>query len=128
MLTYVAGDVATSLQVSTTQVGIAISALFLGMIPGSLMWGPISDRIGRKATCAWSFAGYGVFTLLSRFAPNFETLAVARFLAGLLFSGVFTVTFPYFEELLPVKGPRKSHGLLAAGWPIGIFAALGLPL
>ena len=125
MLTYVAGDLATSLQVGMTQVGIAISALFLGMIPGSLIWGPISDRIGRKSTCAWSFAGYGVFTLLSCFAPNFETLSVARFLSGLLFSGVFTVTFPYFEELLPVKVRGKATVYLAAGWPIGILAALG---
>ena len=125
MLTYVAGDLATSLQVGMTQVGIAISALFLGMIPGSLIWGPISDRIGRKATCAWSFAGYGVFTLLSCFAPNFETLSVARFLAGLAFSGVFTVTFPYFEELLPVKVRGRATVYLAAGWPIGILAALG---
>lgn len=125
ILTYVAGDLATSLQVGATQVGIAISALFLGMIPGSLLWGPISDRIGRKATCAWSFAGYGVITLLSCFAPNFETLAIARFLSGLLFSGVFTVTFPYFEELLPVKVRGKAAVYLAAGWPIGILAALG---
>jgi putative MFS transporter len=124
ILTYVAGDLATSLQVSATQVGIAISALFLGMIPGSLLWGPISDRIGRKATCAWSFVGYGVITLLSSFAPNFETLAIARFLSGLLFSGVFTVTFPYFEELLPVKVRGKAAVYLAAGWPIGILAAL----
>lgn len=125
MLTYVASDLGTSLQVGMTEVGIAISALFLGMIPGSLIWGPISDRIGRKATCAWSFAGYGVFTLLSCFAPNFEILSVARFLSGLLFSGVFTVTFPYFEELLPVKVRGRATVYLAAGWPIGTLAALG---
>ncbi|WP_227471756.1 MFS transporter [Paenarthrobacter sp. YJN-5] len=125
ILTYVAGDLATSLQIGPTQVGIAISALFLGMIPGSLLWGPIADRIGRKATCAWSFAGYGVITLLSSFAPNFETLTVARFLSGLVFSGLFTITFPYFEELLPVKSRGKASVYLAAGWPIGILAALG---
>jgi putative MFS transporter len=125
ILTYIAGDLATSLQVGATQVGIAISALFLGMIPGSLLWGPISDRIGRKATCAWSFAGYGVITFLSSFAPNFETLTVARFLSGFLFSGLFTITFPYFEELLPVKSRGKAAVYLAAGWPVGILAALG---
>jgi putative MFS transporter len=125
ILTYNAGDLATNLQIDAAQVGIAISALFLGMIPGSLLWGPISDRIGRKATCAWSFAGYGVITLLSSFAPNFETLAAARFLSGFLFSGVFVITFPYFEELLPVKSRGKATVYLAAGWPIGILAALG---
>lgn len=125
ILTYIAGDLATDLQVGATQVGIAISALFLGMIPGSLLWGPISDRIGKKATCALSFTGYGVITLLSSFAPNFETLAIARFLSGFLFSGLFTITFPYFEELLPVKSRGKATVYLAAGWPIGILAALG---
>lgn len=126
ILTYNAGDLATNLQIDAAQVGIVISALFLGMIPGSLLWGPISDRIGRKATCAWSFAGYGVITLLSSLAPNFETLAAARFLSGFLFSGVFTITFPYFEELLPVKSRGKAAVYLAAGWPIGILAALGV--
>src|SRR5882757_753787 len=46
ILTYVAGDLARDLSLSQTQVGFAISALFLGMIPGALLWGPVSDRIG----------------------------------------------------------------------------------
>ncbi|MFL5449493.1 MAG: MFS transporter [Gemmatimonadales bacterium] len=125
ILTYVASDLEGSLAISATQVGMVISALFLGMIPGSLLWGPISDRIGRQATCLWSLVGYGVVTLLGSLAPNYPTLIAARFLAGLLFSGVFTITFLYFEELLPVKSRGKAAVYLASGWPLGILAAVG---
>lgn len=125
-LTYVAGDLEADLQISSTQVGMAISALFLGMIPGALLWGPIADRIGRRATCSWSFALYGVLALAGSAMPNFELLLATRALAGLAFAGVFTITFPYFEELLPVRSRGRAAVYLASGWPIGTLAAVGV--
>jgi MFS transporter, putative metabolite:H+ symporter len=125
-LSYVAGDLGHDLHLGAGQVGLVISALFLGMIPGSLLWGPLADRIGRRATCLWSLVGYGVLTLLGSVAPNYQWLLATRFLAGLAFAGIFTITFLYFEELLPVRSRGRATVYLAAGWPIGTLAALGV--
>jgi putative MFS transporter len=125
-LTYVAGDLQRGLGITTAQMGLVISALFLGMIPGSLVWGSIADRIGRRRTCTLSFATYGVITLISSVAPNYEILMVARLLSGFAFAGVFAITFPYFEELLPVRNRGRAAVFLASGWPIGVLAAVGV--
>ncbi|WP_206078052.1 MFS transporter [Prauserella endophytica] len=125
-LTYIAADLQHSLGITTAQLGLVISALFLGMIPGALVWGPVADRIGRQRTCMWSFAGYGVLTLLSTVAPNYQVLMATRLLSGFVFAGVFAITFPYFEELLPVRNRGRAAVFLAAGWPIGVLAAVAV--
>ncbi|MFF3494617.1 MFS transporter [Streptomyces sp. NPDC002795] len=125
-LTYVAGDLERDLHMNSAQLGLVISALFLGMIPGALVWGPLADRIGRRRTCLWSFTGYGVLAVLSALAPDFGLLMAARVLSGFAFAGVFTITFPYFEELLPVRSRGRAAVFLAAGWPFGTLAAVGV--
>ncbi|GAB3361839.1 MULTISPECIES: MFS transporter [Amycolatopsis] len=125
-LTYIAPAVEAGLRVTAAQLGLVISALFFGMIPGALAWGPISDRIGRRATCTWSLAGYGVVTLVGSFSPNYEMLLVTRAVAGFLFAGILTITFPYFEELLPVRHRGRLTVYLAAGWPLGMLLAVGI--
>ncbi|WP_255953841.1 MFS transporter [Streptomyces odontomachi] len=124
-LTYVSSDLRHGLHISTGQLGLVISALFLGMIPGTLVWGVIADRIGRQRTCLYSFTSYGLLALLGSAAPDYRTLLVARMLAGFAFSGVFTITFPYFEELLPVRSRGRAAVFLAAGWPVGTLLAVG---
>ncbi|MFE4777790.1 MFS transporter [Streptomyces sp. NPDC056713] len=124
-LTYVSADIQHSLHINTGQLGVVISALFLGMIPGTLVWGVVADRIGRRRTCLYSFTSYGVLALLGAAAPDYRTLLVARLLAGFAFSGVFTITFPYFEELLPVRSRGRAAVFLAAGWPVGVLLAVG---
>ncbi|MER8162628.1 MFS transporter [Streptomyces sp. NPDC094472] len=124
-LTYVSADIERDLGISTSQLGLVISALFLGMIPGALVWGSIADRIGRRRTCMYSFAGYGVLTLAGSMMPNYELLMTTRLLSGFAFAGVFTITFPYFEEMLPVRNRGRAAVFLASGWPFGVLCAVG---
>ncbi|MFC9492440.1 MFS transporter, partial [Streptomyces hydrogenans] len=89
-LVYVSGDLGSSFGIDEGAIGWALSAVALGMIPGSLVWGPVSDRIGRRAVCLWSLAAYGVIALVSAFSPNFTVLMVTRFLSGLALAGIYT--------------------------------------
>lgn len=124
-LVYVSGDLGSSFGIDEGAVGWALSAVALGMIPGSLVWGPVSDRIGRRAVCLWSLAAYGVIALASAFSPNFTLLMVTRFLSGLALAGIYTVTFPYFLELLPSRLRGRAAVYLSIGWPIGVLLAVG---
>lgn len=124
-LIYVSDDLGASFQIDQGSIGLVLSAVALGMIPGALVWGPLSDRIGRRPTCFWSLLAYGVFALASAFSPNLATLVSLRVLSGLALAGVYTVTFPYFLELLPTKSRGRAAVYLSIGWPIGMLAAIG---
>jgi MFS transporter, putative metabolite:H+ symporter len=124
-LVYVGADVRRSLGIDAAGLGTLVSALFLGMIPGSLLAGTVADRIGRRRTCTWSLALYGVCTLLAAFAPAYGWLLAMRLLAGFTLSGLHVMAFPYFEELLPVRVRGKATVYLSSGWALGLLLAVG---
>ncbi|MCX5339689.1 MFS transporter [Streptomyces atratus] len=125
-LVYVSGDLGDAFSIDAGRIGWVLSAVALGMIPGALVWGPVSDRIGRRAVCLWSLSAYGVIALASAFSPNFTVLLVTRVLSGLALAGIYTVTFPYFLELLPSRMRGRAAVYLSIGRPIGVLAAVGV--
>jgi putative MFS transporter len=125
-LVYVTDSLGSAFHIDQGRIGWVLSAVALGMIPGSLVWGPVSDRIGRRKVCLWSLASYGVVAAASAFSPNFATLMLLRVLSGVALAGIYTVTFPYFLELLPVRLRGRAAVYLSIGWPIGVLAAVGV--
>jgi putative MFS transporter len=128
IIAYVGGAIASDFHFKAAQLGTLISAIFFGMIPGALIWGPVSDRIGRKKVVIWSLALYGVIALISAMSVSYAMLFVMRFLAGVAMAGAFTIGFPYLEELVPVKSRGRFTVYLASGWPIGTLIAVGITL
>lgn len=60
-----------------------ISAYFGGMGMALLVYGPASDRFGRRGPVLFGLAVYVAAALAAAFSPNFETLLVFRFIQGL---------------------------------------------
>ena len=110
----------------TGEIGQLIGAMFLGMIPGALLWGKLIDRFGRKSCLVASFLLYTPLPLLCVVAPDFQVLWWLRLIGGVVLSGVLVVTFPYFEELVPVKSRGRATVFLSAGWPLGVLVAIGV--
>lgn len=119
-------SIAAEFNLDTAQLGSLIGAIFLGMIPGALMWGKLMDMLGRKKCMILSLALYGPLPLVSAFAASYEILWAVRFLCGVILSGVLVVTFPLFEELVPVKMRGRATVYLSAGWPLGLLVAIGV--
>ncbi|GAA3557359.1 MFS transporter [Nonomuraea rosea] len=124
-LVYVSGDLGTRFGIDEAGVGVVLSAVAFGMIPGVLVWGPVADRIGRRPTAFWSLLVYGVVAFASAFAPNMAVLVALRVVSGLALAGVYTITFPFFLELLPTRHRGRAAVYLSIGWPIGMLAAIG---
>ncbi len=112
--------------VDAKAIGSLISAIFLGMIPGSIIWGKLSNVIGRKKSLIASLGLYGIFPILSALSPSFEALWWVRFFAGIVLSGALVVTFPLFTEILPVKARGRGTVFLSAGWPVGTLLAVAV--
>jgi putative MFS transporter len=125
IIVYTAPLIAEDLALDALAVGNLISAMFIGMLLGSLAWGKVAERIGRKRAILWSLAIYGVISLASAFAPNYLSLYVLRLLSGVAAVGMMVVTFAHYQELLPVRHRGALTVYLASGWPIGMLLALG---
>jgi len=59
-----------------------ITSYLMGMGIGSLFYGPIGDRVGRKPVLILSTVFYVIFGLACALAPDFETFLVLRFAQG----------------------------------------------
>jgi len=60
-----------------------ISMLFVGMGFGQIIFGPLSDSIGRKPAINLGFMVFILGCLLSIFAQDFSDMMIGRFLQGL---------------------------------------------
>ncbi len=90
--------------------GISVQAsqlyLFVFLIAtaiGTLLGGPIGDRIGRKYVIWASILGAAPFTLIMPHVENLYLTTVLSFCVGLILSSAFPAILVYAQELLPYK-------------------------
>lgn len=76
-------SIADSLGVATADVQLTFSACLLGLGLGQLVYGPLSDRFGRKPPLVGGLALYIVASLLCALAPSLAVLTGLRLLQGL---------------------------------------------
>ena len=88
-------------------VQFVVTALFLGLGFGQILYGPLSDHTGRKPAI---YAGLAVFMagcLVSIFAPTFEVMIAARVLQGIGVAGPRIVVMALIRDLY--GGPRMAR-------------------
>jgi len=81
---------------NTTQ--LIVSFLFLGLAAGQIVYGPLSDSIGRKKSI---YLGYLVFilgSLLSMIASSFSMMLAGRLLQGIGIAGPRSVTMALIRD------------------------------
>lgn len=75
--------------------------IFLGSVAaGTLIGGPIGDRVGRKTVIWASIVGALPFTLLLPYASLYTT-AILSALIGLILASAFSAILVYAQELMP---------------------------
>ncbi|GAB3512206.1 MFS transporter [Emticicia fontis] len=109
------------------EVGAYISAVSLyGWMIGGILFGVVSDRIGRKKVLVLVTGLYGIATLLTVFVPDWYMLMAYRFFSGMGVGGVLLVTTVYISEIWIEKTRPIIVGILAVAFPVGIVASGGL--
>ena len=82
------------------QVGLVVGAPTLAGIIAGLSAGPTADYIGRKRVLMILAALYTVSALGSAFAPNYQTLVIARAIGGFAFASLGIAPI-YIAEIAP---------------------------
>ncbi|MCI1661144.1 MAG: MFS transporter, partial [Bifidobacterium psychraerophilum] len=87
------------------EAGVILACSGLGTVVGSIMWGGLSDRFGRKHAFQWCVICFVVFTALSIFLPNraWILLALLRVGVGIGVGGLNITSIPYVQEFVPTK-------------------------
>ncbi|MFW1940470.1 aromatic acid/H+ symport family MFS transporter [Acinetobacter junii] len=104
---------------TAVQAGLLASAALFGMIFGAMIFGTLSDRLGRKKTimiCVTLFSG---FTFLGAFATNPVEFAILRFIAGLGIGGVMPNVVALMTEYAPKKIRSTLVAIMFSGYAIG---------
>lgn len=91
--------------------GVFVFATFAGLWVGTLVFGQIADRFGRRAIFTWSLIWYSVTTAIMAFQTSGLELVLWRFVAGIGI-GVELVTIDaYISELVPPQARGRAFCL-----------------
>ena len=110
-------------------VSLRMSQLFLfgflfAAALGTLLGGPIGDRIGRRLVIWFSILGASPFALLMPHANLFWTFILSMF-SGFIISSAFSAMLIYAQEILPMKVGMISGMFFGLAFGIaGISSAL----
>ena len=103
----------------SSQLGVFFSAGILGLLPGALIGGRYSDRIGRKKVLIWSVAVFALFTLCTVWVNSFNSLLLVRFLAGAGLGAAMPNLITLASEAVKPENRGRAVGLMYCGMPVG---------
>ena len=118
------------LQLSTQQVTSLGTVYLVGQVVGAIVFGRLSDRLGRRKLFILTLAIYLIGSGIAGFAQDYWFLAVFRFIAGLGIGGEYAAINSAIDELIPAK--YRGHvdiainGTYWGGAALGAFANIYL--
>jgi MFS transporter, DHA1 family, multidrug resistance protein len=96
-----------TLGVSPSEVGLTMSAFMLSLAVAPLIYGPISDRFGRKPVVAFGVTLFVVASLACAVAQSLPALLICRFVQGVGAASTVT-TFAIIRDLFGEKTARAK--------------------
>ncbi|WP_391557035.1 MFS transporter [Robertmurraya sp.] len=100
---------------SVTQVAWLASSYSICYAIGCLLYGPFSDRYGRKIFFVTSISLLTVITFAIGFVDNFYILLILRGLQGLISAAFAPISLVYAGEMFPAEKRLTAVGFVSSG-------------
>jgi len=123
LIGFLVAPITKEFALAPAQVGLVASAGFVGMFLGAAISGRLADRYGRRLVFQGTLVLFSVGAVLSALAPTFETLLLARIVAGLGLGGELPVVATLVSEFSPRAQRGRMIVLLESFWAYGTLAA-----
>ncbi|MGG1678191.1 MFS transporter [Neobacillus sp. NRS-1170] len=98
---------------TAAQTGLLGAAAFVGAGIGLLIFGELTDKLGRKKVFVVTLISFIILSIVSAFVTNYEQLMVIRFLIGIAVGAEIVTSMAFLAEI----SPREKRGALAGALP-----------
>ena len=111
------------LALSPSQLANVLSAGLLGTVVGALLFSWISDRIGRRPVLVGCSIAFGVLTMATGYAPNYEWLTAIRFVDGIAIGANVPIIWALNSEYVPKRVRATVITVIMVGYSVGTSGA-----
>jgi MFS family permease len=115
----------STLGLSNSQVGFAVTAYLFGALGGSLFFGHLTDRLGRKRLFSVTLALYMVGAVLTAFSWSFWSFVLFRMLTGAAIGGEYSAINSAIDELIPARVRGRVDLAVNSTFWIGAMVGAG---
>ncbi|HYZ72605.1 MAG TPA: MFS transporter [Chthoniobacterales bacterium] len=123
ILGFMLRQIGHDLNLNAAQAASLVTVTLIGAVIGGLVFGLLSDRLGRVRVLTWTIVVFAVFTGLCTFARGYWDLLIYRFLAGLGLGGEFGIGMALAAEAWPAAKRAQASSYVGLGWQFGVLAA-----
>jgi MFS family permease len=117
---------AKSLGMSDAQVGATATVYLIGQVAGALIFGRLTDKLGRKRLFIITLLVYLIGSGLAGLSPSVWFLWVFRFVAGMGIGGEYSAINSAIDELMPGKyRGRVDLAINGTYWAGAVLGSLG---
>ena len=105
---------------------VALVSFLLGGTLGGVVFGMVSDKIGRKKTMAYSILFYSFFTWMTAFSQAWWHLALLRFFVSIGVGGQWAVASAFVAETFPSKARPHVASIFHGFGSLGTLLAAAI--
>ncbi|CAB3733618.1 MFS transporter [Paraburkholderia rhynchosiae] len=122
VMSFAAPAVAKAWSLSGSQLGMAFSAGLFGILIGTVVLSPWSDRFGRRPLVIGSLMLVTVGMVFSGLAPTLKIFLMTRALTGIGVGGLLSSTAVLVAEYASDRHRSSAISLLGVGYSVGAMA------
>jgi MFS family permease len=100
-----------------------VTGTLVGAVIGGVVFGMLSDRLGRVTILTWTIVIFAVFTGLCALAQGYWDLLAYRTCAGVGLGGEFGIGMAMVAEAWPASKRARATSYVGMGWQMGVLAA-----
>jgi MFS transporter, AAHS family, 4-hydroxybenzoate transporter len=123
LIGFIAPAIQSAWKIGPAELTPLMMAGLFGLLVGSFLFGPLSDRYGRKKLLLATTVLFALMSIFAGFSENITQLTVLRFFTGLGLGGALPNAITLCSEYTPDKRRASLVALMVCGFTVGMGAS-----